>query len=80
MNVLNLGIVGKGFVGSAVANGFDQSVEQFIVDPKFNTNTIQDLVNFDPRLIFVCVPTPPQESHYDAVSYTHLTLPTILLV
>jgi len=65
MNVLNLGIVGKGFVGSAVANGFDQSVEQFIVDPKFNTNTIQDLVNFDPRLIFVCVPTPPQESHYD---------------
>ena len=37
MNVLNLGIVGKGFVGSAVANGFDQEVEQFIVDPKFKS-------------------------------------------
>ena len=54
---MKLGIVGKGFVGSAVANGFDQDVEQFIVDPNLNNNTLNDLVNFDPPLTFVCVPT-----------------------
>ena len=65
MDSLNLGIVGNGFVGSAVANGFNQNVKRFIVDPKFNRNTISDLIMFDPKLIFVCVPTPPQKSHYD---------------
>jgi len=65
MDSLNLGIVGNGFVGSAVANGFDQNVKKFIVDPKFNRNTISDLIVFDPKLVFVCVPTPPQKSHYD---------------
>ena len=47
MDSLNLGIVGNGFVGSAVANGFDKNVKKFIVDPKFNRNTIQDLIVFD---------------------------------
>ena len=65
MNVLRLGIVGNGFVGSAVSNGFNVDVEQFIVDPKQNDNTIEELIEFDPKLIFVCVPTPPQVSHYD---------------
>ena len=44
---MNLGIIGNGFVGSAVAHGFEIDTEQFIVDPKFNENTIQDLVNWD---------------------------------
>ena len=65
MNVLKLGIVGNGFVGSAVSNGFDVDTEQFIVDPKQNNNTIGELIEFDPKLVFVCVPTPPQDSHYD---------------
>jgi len=64
-NSLKLGIIGKGFVGSAVANGFDQDVEQFVVDPLINDNTIIDLVNYDPPLLFVCVPTPEQETHMD---------------
>ena len=29
---MKLGIIGKGFVGPAVANGFDPDVEQFVVD------------------------------------------------
>ena len=58
---LKLGIIGKGFVGSAVANGFDRDVEQFVVDPLFNDNTIRQLVKYDPPLLFVCVPTPPNE-------------------
>ena len=33
MNKLKLGIIGKGFVGPAVSNGFDLNVQQFVVDP-----------------------------------------------
>ena len=63
---LKLGIVGHGFVGSAVANGFDIDTEQFIVDTKQNNNTLEQLVNdFDPSITFICVPTPQQDSHYD---------------
>jgi UDP-N-acetyl-D-mannosaminuronate dehydrogenase len=62
---MKLGIIGNGFVGSAVAHGFEIDTEQFIVDPKFNENTIQDLVNWDAEITFVCVPTPQQDSHLD---------------
>jgi len=63
--VLKLGIIGKGFVGSAVANGFDKDVDQFVVDTKLNNNTIKDLIEYDPSLCFVCVPTPQQDTHLD---------------
>ena len=65
MNKLKLGIIGKGFVGSAVSNGFDRNVEQFVVDPLLEDNTIDDLVKYDPPLLFVCVPTPRNDSHDD---------------
>jgi len=55
---MKLGIIGAGFVGGSVIAGFDRDVEQFVVDPLFNDNTIDDLVEFDPPLLFVCVPTP----------------------
>jgi len=58
---MKLGIIGKGFVGSAVDNGFDKNVEQFIVDPKHNNNTIEELVEFNPSVTFICVPTPVAE-------------------
>ena len=57
--MLNLGIIGKGFVGSAVANGFDKDCEQIIVDPKYTDNEITDVL--DCKLLFVCVPTPVAE-------------------
>tara|TARA_B100002019_G_C21228224_1_gene578553 strand:+ start:217 stop:1002 length:786 start_codon:yes stop_codon:yes gene_type:complete len=56
---VKLGIIGKGFVGSAVANGFDKNCEQVIVDPKYTDNTIVDVL--DCKLVFVCVPTPVAE-------------------
>lgn len=59
---MKLGIIGAGFVGSSVINGFDVEVDQFVVDPKYNDNTIDDLVKFDPPLLFVCVPTPDTQS------------------
>ena len=57
--MLKLGIIGKGFVGSAVANGFDKDCEQIIVDPKYTDNEITDVL--DCKLLFVCVPTPVAE-------------------
>ena len=57
--MLKLGIIGKGFVGSAVANGFNKDCEQVIVDPKYTDNTLEDVL--DCKLIFVCVPTPVAE-------------------
>ena len=57
-----LGIIGKGFVGSAVSDGFS-NVKKYVVDPRISEdNTIDKLVSeFDPPLTFVCVPTPPND-------------------
>ena len=61
---MKLGIVGHGFVGSAVSHGFTKC-NKFVVDPKyFSTNTIADLIEFKPDATFVAVPTP-HESGYD---------------
>ena len=60
---MKLGIVGHGFVGSAVNQGFTKNTKKYIVDPKyFSTNTIKDLVAFNPDATFVAVPTPQKES------------------
>tara|TARA_B100000963_G_scaffold284188_1_gene252948 strand:+ start:30 stop:893 length:864 start_codon:yes stop_codon:yes gene_type:complete len=52
-----LGIVGHGFVGKATDWGFNRRVSKFIVDPLLNTN-IEDLKEFEPEIVFICVPTP----------------------
>jgi len=60
---MKLGIVGHGFVGTAVDHGFTRDIQKFTVDPKHNsTNTIEDLIAFKPDAIFVAVPTPQSES------------------
>ena len=60
---MKLGIVGHGFVGTAVDDGFTRDIQKFIVDPKHNsTNTIEDLITFRPDATFVAVPTPQSES------------------
>ena len=60
---MKLGIVGHGFVGTAVDHGFTRNVQKFIVDPKHNsTNTIEDLIAFRPDATFVSVPTPMLET------------------
>ena len=60
---MKLGIVGHGFVGTAVDHGFTKDVQKFIVDPKHNsTNTIEDLIAFKPDATFVAVPTPMLET------------------
>lgn len=57
--MLKLGVIGSGFVGGAVINGFNTaSVQQWIVDPKKTTTTMSQLLVAEPDLVFVCVPTP----------------------
>ena len=71
---MKLGIVGHGFVGSAVDQGFTRDCRKFIVDPKRNSNSIRDLIEFDPGAIFVAVPTPQSSTGEADVS----TLSTVL--
>ena len=61
INKFRIGIVGHGFVGKAVDYGFETpDVKKFLVDPKYDT-TIDDLVEFNPNIVFVCTPTPMAE-------------------
>lgn len=53
---MKIGIIGHGFVGKAVAAGFEGN-DLIIADPKLGTST-SDVVSQNPRVIFVCVPTP----------------------
>ena len=54
---MKVGIVGMGFVGSALESGLKESVNTLKIDPKLNTKVF-DLVAFNPEFIFICVPTP----------------------
>ncbi len=57
-NKLNMAIVGLGFVGNAVSEGFRSCmVNQTIIDPKIGV-TIESLKDKKFDVIFVCVPTP----------------------
>jgi len=60
--ILRLGVIGSGFVGGAVINGFNTpSVQQWVVDPKKTTTTMSQLLIAEPDLVFICVPTPESE-------------------
>ena len=57
-----LGIIGHGFVGKAVDYCFStQGVTKFIIDPKENDNTLQDLCDWEPQCVFICLPTPAKD-------------------
>ena len=53
MKKIKLGIVGHGFVGKAVDEGFKRNVEKFVVDPIYKTS-INDLVKFN-QILFLFV-------------------------
>ena len=61
MNELTLGIIGKGFVGTAVSRGFENGdVRQWAVDPKLGqeSHSIGEICLQQVDVAFVCVPTP----------------------
>ena len=61
--IYKIGIIGRGFVGSAVEHGFlcddnyKVDVKIFDKSPKLSTHTLEETVN-DSMFIFVSVPTP----------------------
>lgn len=61
---MKIGIIGNGFVGSAIMHGFILHVDNIMIydkDPKRSTHSMKDLAS-DADVIFVCVPTPMFES------------------
>lgn len=63
MSVLKMGVVGAGFVGGSVINGFmTEHCGVAVVDPKHNTYTLGQLADSKPSLIFICVPTPESDT------------------
>ncbi len=55
-----LAIIGYGFVGKATDYGFPIKTKKLYVDPKLNTQ-IDSLKDFDPEIIFICLPTPMKD-------------------
>ena len=66
MNMKKIGIVGRGFVGSAVEFGFsaqtgcDAQIKVYDKDPAKSIHTLEDTVN-ESDFIFLSVPTPSNE-------------------
>jgi len=61
---MNIGIIGNGFVGSAILHGFILHVDDVMIydkDLRRSTHSISD-VAYKSDVIFVCVPTPMFES------------------
>ena len=58
MDIQTIGIVGYGYVGQAVHAGFNKPSNRFVIcDPKYNNNTIEDIIDAAPACIFICIPT-----------------------
>lgn len=56
---VKVGIIGYGFVGQAIDYAFSTPmVEKMVLDPKYNSNTMNDLADWQPNITFVCLPTP----------------------
>ena len=56
----NIGIIGNGFVGNAIATGlvgYVDTVRIYDVQSERSTNTLQEVVNLS-EVVFVSVPTP----------------------
>lgn len=58
-----IGVIGYGMVGKAVANGFSKTTV-LLSDPKYNDLSIQYMCSKNPDAIFVCVPTPTDDTNY----------------
>jgi len=64
VNKVNIGVVGNGFVGSALVSGFSLHVDNILIydrDSKRSTHSLEQIVR-DCSVIFVSVPTPMFES------------------
>ena len=69
----NIGIVGNGFVGSAIAHGFSLWAKLRIYDKnqKISTHGLKDVIQKS-DIVFVCVPTPMDVSNNNKIDLTIL--------
>ncbi len=69
----SIGIIGNGFVGSAIAAGFalHSTVRVFDKDPKKSIDTLHDVINFS-NFVFVSVPTPMERIEGGKIDLTIL--------
>jgi UDPglucose 6-dehydrogenase len=59
MRSKKIGVIGGGFVGSAIVRGFVEYVDKisvYDVNPKLATSTFEDVISSD--IVFMCLPTP----------------------
>lgn len=60
---MKIGIIGYGFVGKALYNGFSTpDVEFYLVDPLLNTSVEKMYSVFRPEIVFISVPTPMNQN------------------
>tara|TARA_R100000008_G_C3565641_1_gene158995 strand:- start:143 stop:976 length:834 start_codon:yes stop_codon:yes gene_type:complete len=71
--MFSVGIVGNGFVGSAITSGFSlcAEVKIFDMDKRKATHTFNEVVNSD--FVFVCVPTPMNLSEGGKIDLSIMT-------
>lgn len=58
-----IGIIGYGMVGKAVEYGFNRTTH-IISDPAYNSVSVAEVCESKPEAIFICVPTPTDDSNY----------------
>ena len=57
---MKIGVIGNGFVGSAVANGFARyDVKVFDKNPDSSLHSLEEVLSQD--FVFICVPTPMKD-------------------
>ena len=64
---MKIGIVGLGFVGTALSTVLKKTVDVIKIDPRLRTD-ISDLAKFEPDIVFICVPTPMDENGNQDIS------------
>lgn len=62
-----IGIIGYGMVGKAVSNGFSKT-SKLISDPAVNDLTVEYMCSKEVDAIFVCVPTPTDDTNYKTLT------------
>ena len=79
---VSIGIIGKGFVGTAVAHGFSHQtgygadIRIYDANPEKSQNTLEDTVN-DSEFIFLSVPTPADKDGFNDLSIVKSVLKNI---
>mgnify|MGYP001193652247 FL=1 len=79
---VSIGIIGKGFVGTAVAHGFSHQtgygadIKIYDANPEKSQNTLEDTVN-NSEFIFLSVPTPADKDGFNDLSIVKSVLKNI---